>query len=90
MTAQNLGPDGAQKVSDAGLGTHMADVDGHHAEGHDHTTGDGSGVLTNDEHDGYSKYSAIADPGAAATGAGRLYFKDVSGRILPKFVGAPA
>lgn len=40
---------------------------------HDHTTGDGSGVLTNDEHDGYSEYYTIAEPDAAGAGKGRLY-----------------
>jgi len=54
---------------------------------HDHTAADSTGPLTNDEHDGYSKYAAIADPGASSTGTGLFYFKDVASRIVPKWVG---
>ncbi len=45
------------------------------AAAHNHTTADGSGVLTNDEHDGYSNYIAIATPASPAAGAVRLYAK---------------
>lgn len=54
---------------------------------HDHTTADGTGPLTNDEHDGYVQMSAIADPSAPSSGLGRLYFKNVANRIVPKWVG---
>ena len=44
---------------------------------HDHTTADGSGVLSNDEHDGYSQYANLgADPTQPATNRIRLYSKD--------------
>ena len=46
------------------------------AAAHDHTTADGSGILTNDEHDGYSNYIAIAKPASPAAGAVRLYAKN--------------
>lgn len=40
---------------------------------HDHTTADGSGVLTNDEHDGYMNVSAIATPSNPSVGAVRVF-----------------
>ncbi len=46
---------------------------GAHDQAHDHTTADGSGVLTNDEHDGYSQYIEIATPGNPAQNAARLF-----------------
>jgi hypothetical protein len=50
--------------------------DQHHAQAHDHTTSDGSGVLTNDEHDGYSQYDQLAsDPATPASGKLRLFAK---------------
>lgn len=48
----------------------------HHAQGHDHTSADSSGVLTADEHDSYSEYVEIADPAAPAANKARLYVKD--------------
>ena len=56
---------------------HAALPDVHHAQGHNHTAADSSGVLTNDEHDGYSQYTNLgADPGTPATNRIRLYAKD--------------
>lgn len=46
---------------------------------HDHTTGDGSGVLTNDEHDGYSQYVQITAPSSPPSNSIRVYAKDKSG-----------
>lgn len=47
------------------------------AKAHDHTAADGSGVLTNDEHDGYSQFANLgADPTQPATNRIRLYSKD--------------
>jgi hypothetical protein len=40
---------------------------------HDHTTADGSGVLTADEHDSHSEYAQVAAPAAPASGKVRLY-----------------
>jgi hypothetical protein len=40
---------------------------------HDHTSTDGSGVLTNDEHDGYSQYGAISAPASPSSNKLRLY-----------------
>lgn len=52
-------------------------TDDHHAKAHDHTTGDGSGVLTNDEHDGYAQYAELgADPATPAANKIRVYCKD--------------
>lgn len=45
------------------------------AVAHDHTSGDGSGVLTNDEHDGYSEMDHIAKPANPAAGKVRVYPK---------------
>jgi len=45
------------------------------AAAHDHTTGDGSGVLTNDEHDGHSEYAEIATPATPGAGKARIYPK---------------
>lgn len=42
---------------------------------HDHTSGDGSGVLTNDEHDGYGEYAEIAAPSTPAAAKVRVYPK---------------
>lgn len=42
---------------------------------HDHTTGDGSGVLSNDEHDGYSEYAEIVAPATPAAAKVRVYAK---------------
>jgi hypothetical protein len=47
-----------------------------HGEDHDHTATDGSGVLTNDEHDGYSQYTEISDPGGGGSNTCRLYARD--------------
>lgn len=41
---------------------------------HDHTSADGSGVLTGDEHDSFSEYYGLGTPPAApSTGRSRLY-----------------
>ncbi len=45
---------------------------------HTSTSADG-GVLTNDEHDGYSVYTEIAAPSTPAANTARLYTKDVAG-----------
>lgn len=49
------------------------------SKAHDHTAADGSGPLTDDEHDGHSEYDEIAAPGAPATNKLRLYTVDVGG-----------
>jgi hypothetical protein len=46
---------------------------------HDHTTADGTGVLTNDEHDGYQEIAEIAAPSTPAANKARLYAKDKAG-----------
>jgi hypothetical protein len=47
---------------------------------HDHTAGAGDGgVLTNDEHDGFSEYGEIATPANPAANKVRLYAKDDGG-----------
>lgn len=51
----------------------------HHNQAHDHTTGDSSGVLTNDEHDGYGEYAEIASPSTPGANKLRLYAKDSGG-----------
>lgn len=56
------------------------------SKAHDHTTADGSGPLTNDEHDGYSQYNEIAAPAAPAADKLRLYAKDVGGVTALCFV----
>jgi len=50
---------------------------------HDHTStsGDG-GVLTNEEHDGYSDYTTIATPSAPAAGHKRLYARTIQGKTF--------
>lgn len=45
------------------------------ASAHDHTSGDGSGVLTADEHDSYSEYAEVGAPSTPASGKVRLYAK---------------
>jgi hypothetical protein len=51
--------------------------DAHHAQAHNHTTGDSSGVLTDDEHDGFSQYVNLgSDPSTPAANRIRLYSKD--------------
>lgn len=54
---------------------------------HDHTTADASGVLTNDEHDGFSSYADIANPAAPAADTLRFYAKNIGGRMFPKWIG---
>lgn len=44
-------------------------------------------MLTNDTHAGYQNWTSIADPGASAASSLRVYSKNVSGRIVPKWVG---
>lgn len=44
-------------------------------------------MLTNDAHAGYQDWAAIADPSAPAASTLRVYSKNVSGRIVPKWVG---
>lgn len=46
---------------------------------HDHTTADGSGVLSGDEHDSFSEYAEIAAPSSPAANKLRMYAKDSSG-----------
>lgn len=58
-------------------------ADDHHAEVHDHTTADGSGVLTADEHDSFSEYAQIAAPSTPAAAKARLYPK-TDGRFYSK------
>lgn len=53
---------------------------------HDHTSGDG-GVLTNDEHDGYSEYTEIVTPSTPAANKVRLYAKDDGGDSKLFYVG---
>ena len=56
---------------------HAALPNAHHAQDHNHTAADGSGALSNDEHDGYSQYANLgADPTQPATNKIRLYSKD--------------
>ncbi|KKK75519.1 hypothetical protein LCGC14_2872910, partial [marine sediment metagenome] len=47
--------------------------------GHDHTGAADGGVLTNDEHDGYSEYDEIATPANPAANKLRVYPVDVGG-----------
>ncbi len=49
------------------------------SKAHDHTAADGSGPLTDDEHDGYSEHDEISAPGAGAANKGRLYCVDRGG-----------
>jgi hypothetical protein len=46
---------------------------------HDHTSAADGGVLTNDEHDGYSEYLQIATPGTPPSNSIRVYAKDKAG-----------
>lgn len=47
------------------------------SQSHNHTSGDGSGVLSNEEHDGYSQYTNLgADASTPGTNTIRLYAKD--------------
>lgn len=46
---------------------------------HDHTTADGTGVLTNDEHDGFVEIATSATPANPASGKMRLYAQDAAG-----------
>jgi hypothetical protein len=56
---------------------HTALPDAHHAKDHNHTAADGSGVLSNEEHDGYSQYANLgADPSTPAANRIRVYSKD--------------
>jgi hypothetical protein len=56
---------------------HAALPDAHHARDHNHTAADGSGALSNEEHDGYSQYANLgADPATPATNRIRVYAKD--------------
>ena len=62
------------------------------SKAHNHTAADGSGPLTDDEHDGFSEYGEIAAPGAGAANKLRLYALDgpdvaTGGRAtVPSFV----
>lgn len=71
------GADHTGSLDHTALGSVTSDQ--HHAKAHDHTTSDGSGVLTNDEHDGYSEYTEMAAPGTPAANKLRLYAKDKAG-----------
>ncbi|KKK48495.1 hypothetical protein LCGC14_3144520, partial [marine sediment metagenome] len=53
------------------------------SKAHDHTAADGSGPLTDDEHDGHSEYDEIAAPGAPAANKLRVYVADDSGITRP-------
>ena len=44
-------------------------------------------TLTNDLHLGYQDWTSIADPAAPSSGLLRVYAKDVSGRMMPKWKG---
>lgn len=46
---------------------------------HDHTTADGSGPMTNDEHDGFVELATSAAPSTPAAGKMRLYAQDAAG-----------
>jgi len=46
---------------------------------HDHTTADGSGVLTNDEHDGFIEIATSTAPATPAAGKMRVYAQDAAG-----------
>ena len=46
--------------------------------GHDHTGAADGGVLTNDEHDGFSEYDEISAPSIPAANKGRLYVRSFS------------
>ena len=78
---QLLSADSAQATGLAWIANpvtaHTALPDAHHAQGHDHTTADGSGVLSDDEHDGFSQYVNLGgDPTTPASNRIRLYSKD--------------
>ena len=50
---------------------------------HNHTSAaDDGGVLTNDEHDGYSDYAEIADPGTPVASHKRLWVQEVGGKLF--------
>ncbi|KKM19127.1 hypothetical protein LCGC14_1658780 [marine sediment metagenome] len=53
------------------------------SKAHDHTAADGSGPLTDDEHDGFSEFDEIAAPGAPAANKLRTYVADDSGVTRP-------
>jgi hypothetical protein len=50
---------------------------------HDHTTADGSGVLSGDEHDSFGEYAEIATPSTPAAAKVRIYAK-ADGRMYRK------
>ena len=52
---------------------------------HDHTTADASGVLTNDEHDGFIEIAEIAAPTTPAADKGRIYAFDRYGRTVIRY-----
>lgn len=54
---------------------------------HNHTGASDGGVLTNDSHDGYMDLSAISVPSAPGANTLRLFGRNVSGRMLPKWLG---
>lgn len=46
---------------------------------HNHTTADGTGPLTNDEHDGFVELATSATPSTPASGKMRIYAQDAAG-----------
>lgn len=53
---------------------------------HDHTTADGTGPLTNDEHDGFSEYAESAQPSNPAANKVRFWPRDVQGNTRTGFL----
>src|SRR5258706_6904765 len=53
---------------------------------HDHAGTTDGGVLTNDQHDGYSEFAALADPAAPGASILRMYARLMSGRMLPRWI----
>ncbi|KKK75164.1 hypothetical protein LCGC14_2876490, partial [marine sediment metagenome] len=54
--------------------------------GHDHTGAADGGVLTNDEHDGYSDYAEIGAPGSPAANTGRFFVIDRGGLTTMRYL----
>jgi hypothetical protein len=72
-----LSADDVGALDAADLAAHAALPNAHHNQDHNHTGADGSGALTDEEHDGYSQYTNLgADPATPASNRIRLYAKD--------------
>lgn len=77
-SASNATPAATSTAGAPGSGTDYARTDHVHQTGsHDHTAAAGhGGVLTNDEHDGFSEFTEVASPATPAANKIRVYAKD--------------